>query len=102
MEYKDITEYIQKLIEVQVNQDKDDFDNVLYDGNSKQASWKDVGLVVTNLISNINSQMMSLEDDVINNFNVLIQSMLDSEIIDQQTVDNMQKYIQENKQKVEE
>lgn len=102
MEYKDITEYIQKLIEAQVNQDKDDFDNVLYDGNSKQASWKDIGLVVTNLISNINSQMLNLEDDVINNFNVLIQSMLDSEIIDQQTVDNMQKYIQENKQKVEE
>lgn len=92
----DILVYIDKVIHSMTMKDKQEFDDTLDEGKSIPVSRKELALVVTNLITNINSQMNSLEGEVIDNFNVMIQSMVDTEIITEDTVKQMQENLYKN------
>lgn len=92
----DILVYIDKVIHSMTMKDKQEFDDILDEGKSIPVSRKELALVVTNLITNINSQMNSLEGEVIDNFNVMIQSMIDTEIITEDTVKQMQENLYKN------
>lgn len=98
---EDILTYIDKVIHSMTMKDKEEYENVLDEGKDVPVSRKELALIVTNLIRNIDTQMTNTEDGLIEDLNVMIQSMIDTEVITEDTVKEMQTKIYESKKENE-
>lgn len=101
-EKESILNYIDKVIHGMTMKDKQEYEEALEEGKDINVTREELALVVTNLIRNIDTQMTNTEDGLVEDLNVMIESMIDTGIITEDTVEEMQNKIYENKQKVEE
>ncbi|UGL60575.1 hypothetical protein [Staphylococcus phage vB_SurM-PSU4] len=101
-EKESILNYIDKVIHSMTMKDKQDYEETLKEGRDITVTREELALVVTNLIRNIDTQMTNTEDGLVEDLNIMIESMIDTGIITEDTVEEMQNKIYENKQKVEE
>lgn len=98
---EDVLTYIDKVIHSMTMKDKQEYEDVLDEGKDINVTRKELALVVTNLIRNIDTQMTSTEEGLIEDLNVMIQAMIDTNIITEDTVKEMQTKIYENKKENE-
>lgn len=100
-EKENILTYIDRVIHGMIMKDKQDYEEILQEGKDTNVTREELALVVTNLIRNIDTQMNNSRDEVIEDFNIMIESMITSGIITEDTVGEMQNKIDELKKEGE-
>lgn len=96
-EKENILNYIDRVIHGMIMKDKQEYDDILKEGEGINVTREELALVVTNLIRNIDTQMNDSREEVIEDFNIMIESMISSGIITEDTVGEMQNKIDELK-----
>ena len=100
-EKESILNYIDKVIHSMTMKDKQDYEEALKEGGDINVTREELALVVTNLIRNIDTQMTNTEDGLVEDLNIMIESMIDTGIITEDTVEEMQNKIYELKKEGE-
>ncbi|AVP40299.1 hypothetical protein HOS99_gp045 [Staphylococcus phage phiSA_BS1] len=100
-EREDILNYINRVIHGMIMKDKQEYEEILQEGKDINVTREELALVVTNLIRNIDTQMNDSREEVIEDFNIMIESMISSGVITEDTVGEMQNKIDELKKEGE-
>lgn len=100
-EKESILNYINRVIHGMIMKDKQEYEEILQEGKDINVTREELALVVTNLIRNIDTQMNDSREEVIEDFNIMVESMISSGVITEDTVGEMQNKIDELKKEGE-